>query len=128
VIYPLWRSITLQTFVGPINGGALDFSSSPIRRFSRRRCKEANVTASFVRRASGPVATLWRVLSRPAGDSGPRRTITELERMSEYELCDIGLTRQDLIDATALPVDADPSAPRWTDQLRGTGETGRGEW
>ena len=48
--------------------------------------------------------------------------------MSEYELCDIGLTRQDLIDATALPVDADPSALRWTDQLRGTGGTGRGEW
>ena len=29
--------------------------------------------------------------------------------MSEYELRDIGLTRSDLNDATALPLDADPS-------------------
>ena len=29
--------------------------------------------------------------------------------MSDYELRDIGLTRQDLFDATALPLDADPS-------------------
>jgi hypothetical protein len=32
-----------------------------------------------------------------------------LARMSEYELRDIGLTRSDLNDATALPLDADPS-------------------
>jgi Domain of unknown function (DUF1127) len=29
--------------------------------------------------------------------------------MSEYELRDIGLTRSDVNDATALPLDADPS-------------------
>jgi hypothetical protein len=29
--------------------------------------------------------------------------------MSEYELRDIGLTRQDVVDATALPLDSDPS-------------------
>jgi len=32
-----------------------------------------------------------------------------LARMSEYELRDIGLTRSDVNDATALPLDADPS-------------------
>jgi hypothetical protein len=36
--------------------------------------------------------------------------MSQLARMSEYELRDIGLTRQDLFDATALPLDADPSA------------------
>ena len=35
--------------------------------------------------------------------------MSELARMSEYELRDIGLTRSDLNDATALPLDADPS-------------------
>jgi hypothetical protein len=29
--------------------------------------------------------------------------------MSEYELRDIGLSRQDLNDTTSLPLDADPS-------------------
>jgi hypothetical protein len=36
--------------------------------------------------------------------------MTALARMSDYELRDIGLTRQDLFDASALPLDADPSA------------------
>jgi hypothetical protein len=35
--------------------------------------------------------------------------MTQLARMSEYELRDIGLTRQDVVDASALPLDADPS-------------------
>jgi hypothetical protein len=35
--------------------------------------------------------------------------MADLARMSEYELRDIGLTRQDLNDATALPLDADPT-------------------
>ena len=36
--------------------------------------------------------------------------MAELSRMSEYELRDIGLTRPDVNDATALPLDDDPSA------------------
>jgi hypothetical protein len=35
--------------------------------------------------------------------------MSELAQMSEYELRDIGLTRSDVNDATALPLDADPS-------------------
>jgi hypothetical protein len=35
--------------------------------------------------------------------------MADLTRMSEYELRDIGLTRQDLSDASALPLDVDPS-------------------
>ncbi len=53
---------------------------------------------------------LWRVLTWPARVIEARRTLSDLARMSEYELRDIGLTRSDLNDATALPLDADPSA------------------
>ena len=56
-------------------------------------------------------APLMRVLSWPARVAAARRTMTELARMSDYELRDIGLSRQDLNDATSLPLDADPSAP-----------------
>ena len=52
---------------------------------------------------------LWRIVALPARVSAARRTMSELARMSEYELRDIGLTRSDLNDATALPLDADPS-------------------
>ena len=38
-----------------------------------------------------------------------RRELEMLARMTEYELKDIGLTRTDLGDATALPADASPS-------------------
>jgi uncharacterized protein YjiS (DUF1127 family) len=65
---------------------------------------------SFARFAySGAAAGLRRALSWPARVSAARRTMSQLARMSEYELRDIGLTRQDLSDATALPLDADPS-------------------
>ena len=38
-----------------------------------------------------------------------RRELEALAQMSEYELKDIGLTRSDLGDATALPADASPT-------------------
>ena len=52
---------------------------------------------------------LWRVLTWPARVGAARRTMADLARMSEFELRDIGLTRADVNDATALPLDADPS-------------------
>ncbi len=58
---------------------------------------------------SRAVKALWRVLTWPARVSEARRTMSDLARMSEYELRDIGLTRSDVNDATALPLDADPS-------------------
>jgi uncharacterized protein YjiS (DUF1127 family) len=67
------------------------------------------MTASFPQPASRTTAALWRVLSWPARVAAARRTLTELARMSEYELRDIGLSRQDLNDTTSLPLDADPS-------------------
>ena len=52
---------------------------------------------------------LWRVLTWPARVSAARRTMFRMAGMSDFELRDIGLTRSDVNDATALPLDADPS-------------------
>jgi uncharacterized protein YjiS (DUF1127 family) len=74
----------------------------------RRRFKlEANMVDSYM--SFGPAKALWRVLTWPARVSATRRMMSELAQMSEYELRDIGLTRSDINDATALPLDADPS-------------------
>ena len=67
------------------------------------------MVASFTLSTSHAVETLWRILTWPARVTAARRTMSELARMSEFELRDIGLTRSDLNDATALPLDADPS-------------------
>jgi uncharacterized protein YjiS (DUF1127 family) len=66
------------------------------------------MVASFTM-ASQAANALWRVLTWPARVSATRRMMSDLARMSEYELRDIGLTRSDINDATALPLDADPS-------------------
>ena len=58
---------------------------------------------------SGAAKALWRILTWPARVNATRRLMSELAGMSEYELRDIGLTRSDINDATALPLDADPS-------------------
>ena len=57
----------------------------------------------------GAASAVGRALSWPARVLTARRTMSQLGGMSDYELRDIGLTRQDLFDATALPLDADPS-------------------
>jgi len=36
--------------------------------------------------------------------------MNQLARMADYELRDIGLTRQDVVDVSALPLDEDPTA------------------
>jgi len=38
-----------------------------------------------------------------------RRTLAQLAGLSDYELRDIGLSRQDLVDFTARPLDEDPT-------------------
>ena len=53
---------------------------------------------------------LRRALSWPARVGAARRAMTQLARMSDYELRDIGLTRQDVVDVSALPLDEDPTA------------------
>ena len=60
--------------------------------------------------AAGP---LWRGLARaaawPARAWRARRHLAELGAMSDLQLRDIGLTRADVISATAFPRDEDPT-------------------
>ncbi len=67
-----------------------------------------SLLVSFVSRDAA--SALRRALSWPARVGAARRTMIQLGRMSDYELRDIGLTRQDVLDANSLPLDADPSA------------------
>lgn len=54
-------------------------------------------------------AAIARALFWPARVVAARRTLAQLASLSEYELRDIGLSRQDLVDFTARPLDEDPT-------------------
>lgn len=54
--------------------------------------------------------SFWRRLAGwPARVVAARQAMRQLSGMSDRELADISLTRQDLSDATALSLDADPT-------------------
>ena len=59
--------------------------------------------------ASRAAGAVWRAVAWPARVGAARRTMSELARMSDYELRDIGLTRSDINDTSALPLSADPT-------------------
>ena len=65
------------------------------------------------RRGAGRMRRLWarcgHALAWPVRVYEARRTMMQLGRLGDHELRDIGLTRLDLADATALAPDADPS-------------------
>jgi len=65
--------------------------------------------SSASRRAGGFSAALRRALLWPAHVAAARRTMAELARMTDRELVDIGLMRQDIVDCAALALDDDPS-------------------
>ena len=54
-------------------------------------------------------AGVLRVLMWPARVIEARRTMSQLAGMTDFELRDIGLTRQDLANVTARPLDEDPT-------------------
>ncbi len=54
-------------------------------------------------------AAIMRAVLWPARVVTARRTLAQLAGLSEYELRDIGLSRQDLVDFTARPLDEDPT-------------------
>lgn len=56
-----------------------------------------------------PISVLWSVVAWLRRVAAARRELEMLARLSEYELKDIGLTRSDVGDVTALPVDASPT-------------------
>jgi uncharacterized protein YjiS (DUF1127 family) len=51
-----------------------------------------------------------RVLTWPSRVAEHRRCLAELADLDDHALRDIGLTRQDLRDATAAPLGSDPTA------------------
>jgi uncharacterized protein YjiS (DUF1127 family) len=61
----------------------------------------------FTRLAAG----LRRAIAWPSRVIAARKAMGQLAGMSDYELHDIGLTRQDIADLSALPLDADPTLP-----------------
>jgi uncharacterized protein YjiS (DUF1127 family) len=65
--------------------------------------------ASGTRTASRLVASFKAAIFWPLRVIEARRELEMLAQMSEHELKDIGLTRSDLGDATALPADASPT-------------------
>lgn len=69
----------------------------------------SSLRASFPHMASRAARAVWRVLGWPARVGAARRTMSELARMTDCELRDIGLTRSDINDTTALPLGADPT-------------------
>lgn len=72
--------------------------SSPLGRL-RRRPSLLDKAAAFAARIA-----LWPIHVVEA-----RRTLAQLAALSDYELRDVGLTRQDLADVTARPLDEDPT-------------------
>ena len=66
---------------------------------------------SFARRASHGAACRSGARSPGRRGSAPRAgRCGSSPRMSDHELSDIGLVRQDIVDAAVLRPDADPSA------------------
>jgi len=65
---------------------------------------------SIARQASLAAGVLKRALTWPARAGAVRTTMAQLARMSDVELRDIGLVRQDVVDAGALRRDAGRSA------------------
>ena len=68
---------------------------------------------------------LKRIVLWPARVADARRSFAALAHMTDYELHDIGLTRQDLWNATSLPLDADPTR-YWADAAAENGRIRRG--
>jgi uncharacterized protein YjiS (DUF1127 family) len=69
--------------------------------------------SSLARQASrGMAAAIKRALGWPARVGAARRTMAQLARMSDVELRDIGLVRQDVVDISALRLDAAPRTVR----------------
>lgn len=65
--------------------------------------------SNFERHAKSLVAGLQRALSWPFEVAHARADLAKLGGLSDYELRDIGLSRQDLRNATALALDQDPT-------------------
>ena len=81
----------------------------------------SNLARSSLARSAWTVAKA--ALSWPVRIIEARRLMRQVGGMSDHELRDIGLTRNDVWDATALPRSADPSRlfQQRADERRGAG-------
>jgi uncharacterized protein YjiS (DUF1127 family) len=70
--------------------------------------------SSLAHQAAHGAAALRRALSWPSRIGAERRAMRQLARMSELELRDIGLVRQDVVDVSMLRFAADTPATRRT--------------
>jgi uncharacterized protein YjiS (DUF1127 family) len=69
------------------------------------------VTKTFSRQSSHTAgAALRRMLSWPARVAAARRTMAQLARMSDIEMHDIGLVRQDTVDLDAVSLEGEASS------------------
>ncbi len=66
---------------------------------------------------SSAFSRLWRLLSWPARVAEARREFALLAKLDDRGLADIGLTRQDLRDATAFAL-SEPPSPRLAERAR----------
>lgn len=73
-----------------------------------RRSPAERAFAMLSRLAAGALATADAVIMWPFRMSENRRILDSLGAMDDHQLRDIGLSRQDLRDATALGADRDP--------------------
>jgi uncharacterized protein YjiS (DUF1127 family) len=87
-----------------------DGPASPRRREQGRSARPQAVPTARQRPSAGDLfARFARLISYPLRVMAAQSELEELGRMNEHELKDIGLTRQDLGDVTALPFDASPT-------------------
>src|SRR3974390_1786800 len=92
-------------FPAPALGAARDLMPSI---WPRRR---KTMIPSLARHASsGAAAALKHALGWPARIAAARRTMTQLPRMTDAELRDFGLVRQDIVDVGALRFASAPTA------------------
>jgi uncharacterized protein YjiS (DUF1127 family) len=95
-----------SVFVACPRAVSKELNMTTYSEFASGHCNSPVRARTIFARALGSVkrAVLWPVRVIEA-----RRELEMLAVMSEYELKDIGLTRSDLGDATALPADASPT-------------------
>jgi uncharacterized protein YjiS (DUF1127 family) len=68
------------------------------------------VTPARPAAAPSKLALVLRIAAWPLRVIAARRVMAQLGAMSDHELSDIGLYRQDLRDATAAPLGGDPTS------------------
>ena len=81
------------------------FSSIVMRPLARTSPRAETISTA----GRSLTSSVLRLATWPVRFYQARRNFAVLAAMSEYQLKDIGLTRQDILNVTALPRDEDPT-------------------